>query len=245
VGNKPKSDFAYRHPDTLRRQAQIAMEKRVGPIPYVDGRDKECERLCYFMLSVFGRTTWLHSERPGTKSSYDRPTVFTPEVATEFIRRMVENGENLVQVCTSPDMPAKFTVFRWFQLYPDFKSKVDEARAFIAYAQEQKIIENVDGMDKDNMAVNTAKISALKWLTAVSNPKTFAPKQQTQIDNNVTITQARPLTELEIAHLSNEELDALESALRKTIYAQIEGPSEDGDKADGAAEQKRTTGNPT
>jgi hypothetical protein len=228
----------------LRRDTVRKMAKAGRRMKFLPTREMQQEYFCVFMLGVFNRETWLPYGQWGPPSSNNRPVKYNFALANELVRRMVEMGRTLTQICSEDeDMPTRHTVYRWMQEYPDLHEKVEEARRFLAYHREDEIADEIDLTNMGNHQAQAVKIKAMQWRAEKSNPKGYGHKAMVQADINGNLASSGMITQLDVSSLTNEELDALESALRKTVFGQLEGPYSEMKtievvKADGGSEAK-------
>lgn len=56
-----------------------------------------------------------------------RPTIYDPDIASEFCRR-IASGETVVDICEDIDMPSLVTIWRWQDSEPSFAEMCTRAR---------------------------------------------------------------------------------------------------------------------
>lgn len=153
------------------------------------------------------------SDRPeGDKQPVGRPSMHTPEMASEICRRLA-NGESLRQICRTPGMPDESTVREWARNdHEGFSPHYERARELQldAWADEQIDIaddgsndwierEHRDGRievvpDREHIQRSTLRISVRQWIMERTAPKRFGPRNTTDMNlntdpNNISDTQ--------------------------------------------------------
>ena len=120
-----------------------------------------------------------------------RPTIYTPELATEICRRLAA-GQSLRKACEDPELPAKGTVLRWLtdpSIPVEFRDQYAQARAEQADLFAEEIVEIADGEDRvdaegrlieDAVAVQRDKlrVDARKWAASKIAPKKYGHKME-------------------------------------------------------------------
>lgn len=109
-----------------------------------------------------------------------RPTDYTPEMATEICKRIMDN-RSLRNVCEDPDMPARSTVFLWLNEHEEFSDQY--ARA-CQIRQEIKFdeIEDLAAMaSPEDYQVRKLQIDTRKWVLSKEAPKKYGDKISQEI----------------------------------------------------------------
>ena len=151
-----------------------------------------------------------------------RPSLFSDELAEEICNRLA-NGESLVKICELDGMPHRSTVVRWLESKPEFAARCDRARR----EQGDFLFDEMARIEADVEAgrlppdVARVVISSKQWRASKLAPKKYGDKSTVESTTTVTVQYTR---KLDISTLSDEQLDALEGALRATV-AQLEAPS--------------------
>lgn len=108
-----------------------------------------------------------------------RPSIYTPELATEICARMSE-GRSLRSVCRDEDMPNLSTVVRWFKETDkqDFCAQYAKAREAMADAMADEALELADNCDPDPGPVGKARlqIDTRKWLLSKVAARKYGDK---------------------------------------------------------------------
>lgn len=119
-----------------------------------------------------------------------RPTDYKHSLADAICERIAD-GESLRAICLDDEMPAKATVFRWLNLYDEFKDQYARAREeqaetladdIVSIADEATtVVKEHDGLTEvvfDNTAVarNRLRVEARKWVASKLKPKKYGDK---------------------------------------------------------------------
>ena len=220
----------YDDPDFVRRRAINDLLKRGVAITNAKTWDPECVHYCCYVLAIFGKKSLLAPMRRGRKGMEGRPTIFSQEAAEAFLSRLLDEGNTIFKTCEQEGMPTFNTLTRWRRAHPWFDEAVDDARSQLAHKLEQEIYEAATtAMNPDDVAPRTLKIRTLQWLASKANHKSFGESHssRTEIVGSITHETRSTVTQhLDISGLTTEQLDALEGALRQTLYKQLSAPEE-------------------
>ena len=165
-----------------------------------------------------------------------RHSDYTEEIADEICERLA-NGESLRTICDEEPFPHRNTVRRWLIQFPAFRAQYALARVEQADSIFDEILDIADDSRNDWMAVRgkddvgyqlnsdhvrraQVRIDARKWMAGKLAPKKYGDK--TLVETNATV-KVEHTRRLDISTLTDEQLDALEGALRATV-AQLDGP---------------------
>jgi len=85
-----------------------------------------------------------------TTKKAGRPSSYTPEVADDICRRLIE-GESLRAICRDEGAPGLMTVFDWIERHPEFRDKYARARELQAEVQVDEMQEIADDGRNDWM----------------------------------------------------------------------------------------------
>lgn len=103
-----------------------------------------------------------------------RPTLYSLKMADAILERLA-NGESMVQICSSDEMPGLRTVMRWAVDNTDFGIEYAQAREAQAEVMDDKILTAADGAKADPQAARV-QIDAYKWRAAKLAPKRYGEK---------------------------------------------------------------------
>ena len=151
-----------------------------------------------------------------------RHSDYSEEIADKICERLA-NGDSLVKICQSDEMPHRSTVNRWMAERADFATRCARTREG---PQADYVFDDLsrieDAVESGGLDPNAARvlISSKQWRAAKLAPKKYGDKLQTETTATVKVEHTR---RLDISTLSDDQLDALEEALRATI-AQIGPP---------------------
>ena len=141
-----------------------------------------------------------------------RPSLYCHELAETICDRLAD-GESLVQICKGGDMPHRSTVLRWMASKPDFAAMYYRARQEQADYLFDEMARIEDDVEAGILSPDVARVvlSSKQWRAKLA-PKKYG--NHTTVDTNtaVAVTQTR---RLDISTLTDEQLDALEEALRQ------------------------------
>ena len=167
-----------------------------------------------------------------------RHSDYTDEIADEICERLAD-GESLRSICKSEGMPSVSAVMRWLAKdeYSAFREQYIRAREAQADLIFDEMIDIADDSTNDWMlreggenpgyelngeAIRRTQVrlDARKWVLGRMSPKKYGDKTYAETTSTVKVEHTR---KLDISTLSDEQLDALEGALRATV-AQLEAP---------------------
>lgn len=112
------------------------------------------------------------------------------------------------------------TIYRRMARDPEFASRIARAREAQQEIEPDRMVAMADAATPENYNVVKLRIWARQWRAAKLAPKKYGDKTTTETTTTVKIETTR---KLDISELSDEQLDALEGALRATV-AQLSGP---------------------
>ncbi len=116
-------------------------------------------------------------KKPGAKAVMGRPSSFKSEQAFEICTRIFL-GETIRQICESPDMPDRRTVYRWLEANEDFRHQYARAREESAHVAADGVTEIgkmvIDGEIPPDAA--RVAIDALKWAAGKRKPKVYGDR---------------------------------------------------------------------
>lgn len=151
-----------------------------------------------------------------------RPSSYSEKLAQAICDRL-SAGASLVQVCELDGMPHRSTVLRWMETNPDFAAMITRVREG---GQADWLVDDIARIEAKveagEMPPDAARvlISSKQWRAAKLAPKKYGDKTTVESTSAVKIEHTR---RLDISKLSDEQLDALEGALRETV-AQLGAP---------------------
>ena len=151
-----------------------------------------------------------------------RNSDYSDEIAEEICDLLAE-GKSLVEICARDDMPNRRTVLRWMERDEGFATRCARVREG---GQADYLFDDLARLERSveagEIAPDAARvlISSKQWRAAKLAPKKYGDK--TTVENTSTVKVEHTRT-LDISMLTDEQLDALEIALRETL-PQLEGP---------------------
>ena len=150
-----------------------------------------------------------------------RPSSYSDELAEDICERLA-SGESLVQICRDDSMPSRRTVLYWQEQNAAFCAmcaRAREGQADFAH-DEMMAIENqvLSGLVPPDVA--RVALSSKQWRAAKLAPKKYGDKTTIEASATVKVEHTR---RLDISKLTDDQLDALEGALRETV-AQLDAP---------------------
>ena len=109
-----------------------------------------------------------------------RPSSYTKELGDEICRR-IEDGESLLQICSSDKMPSRDTVRVWLRddRFPEFSANYARAREESAHASADLIKELARRVAAGDLDANAARVAidAEKWAAGRRKPKVYGDRQ--------------------------------------------------------------------
>jgi hypothetical protein len=100
---------------------------------------------------------------------------FSQEIADKICERMIE-GEDLVAICKSKDMPSRATVYRWIAENPAFEAQCARAREGLGDHDAHMIAQIAERCTESNAQSSRVKLAAYQWLAAKRAPKRWGDK---------------------------------------------------------------------
>jgi hypothetical protein len=115
-------------------------------------------------------------------------TTFTEEMALTICERLA-NGESLKAICTSDDMPARSTVFKWLAENKTFSDMYARAREEQAEFMADEIVSIADGQTTDSdVQRDRLRIDARKWVAAKLLPRKYGDKLELEHGGKIELT---------------------------------------------------------
>lgn len=169
-----------------------------------------------------------------------RPTLYSEKLVDEICNRL-SNDESLRNICSDPSMPERVTVMRWLTKYPDFVAKYMRARD----TQADNVFEDMSNIEQrvldGELDPNAARVAlwSKQWRASKLAPKKYNDKTMI-VGGDGGAVKIERTNVLDITALDDDQLDALETALRTTVQ-QLAGPKTiegEIDKGDDDADEK-------
>ena len=108
-----------------------------------------------------------------------RPSKYSDKLALAICKRIAE-GESLIKVCKSPEMPHKSTVIRWTLTIDDFHDHYARAREIQAELMADEITDIADSENGD-VQRDRLKVDTRKWYLSHVLPKKYGDKKAIEI----------------------------------------------------------------
>jgi len=141
-----------------------------------------------------------------------RPTLYTPELAQEIVDRLL-NGESLVKIADDAQMPARVTIYRWFDEYPDFGTKCARAREGLADFLVDEIEKLAASANKENIEVMKLRISVAQWRAMKMAPRQYGDRVRQELTGaNGGPIQTENKVAVDASSLTPEQREALRAA---------------------------------
>lgn len=140
---------------------------------------------------------------------------FSPELFNTICERIAE-GESLIKICQSEDMPSKTSVMRWLDndelsAAHGLRDQYARAREALADVFAEEIVEIADDgrrdytvdeegretVDHDHIARARLRVDARKWAAGKLAPKKYGDRVQQEHSGSLTITHEQAISELE------------------------------------------------
>ena len=173
-----------------------------------------------------------------------RADIYDPSTLEEVCDRLVE-GQSMNEICRDPTMPSSQSVYRAMSRDEHVYREISRARAIGQDARVDKMsdiaaavgapddslppmpVYRKDGtplldaagevvMERPSLSPEKAKImiAVTQWTAGRLRPRVYGDK--TQIEHSGTV-ETKTTNVLDVSSLDDDELDALERALRKTL----------------------------
>lgn len=113
------------------------------------------------------------------KAKIGRPTTYTEQKAADFCGRIAD-GNSMVRVCMSEDMPDKATVFRWLAIHESFRDSYARACAERREVRKEQLLDIPERDDIDPQRLRLLSDN-IKWVLAKEEPKKYGDKVQQEI----------------------------------------------------------------
>jgi Bacteriophage Sf6, terminase small subunit-like len=152
-------------------------------------------------------------------------STYTPEIGQEIARLMCDETLTLKEACAKVGTPYS-TAMRWKDSHPEFEQEILNARAAVADGLYQDIRRVEAGLEDGSIEPDRARtlISSKQWAITKFGPKDWADRKfvENTLNGRVAVEHTRKLV---IDTLTEEQLDALEAALKATVL-QLDAPKE-------------------
>lgn len=130
------------------------------------------------------------------KDKAQRHKMLSVGLADEICER-IANGESLRSICKDDYMPDASSVYRWLDVYEDFREQYAHARAKQADTYADQIVMIADTADDHNKA--RLQIDARKWVAAKLLPKKYGERTTTTHEGGDKPVEIREVSDLEAA----------------------------------------------
>jgi len=141
-----------------------------------------------------------------------RPSAYSDKIADAICERMLE-GESLMKICSSDQMPSRASVYRWFDARPDFEARCARAREGLADYLLDRIEQMADATTEENVQSQKVKISTAQWRAMKMAPRIYGDRSRTEL----TGADGGPInikaTTIDARQLEPEAREALKQAL--------------------------------
>ena len=124
--------------------------------------------------------------RAGQPVKTGRPSKRTPDMEEAIINGLMD-GQSLVQICASDNMPNRRTILRWMEDDEAFATRCARAREIQADLMDDKIIQLIEDVNVENASAMRVKLSALQWRAAKLAPKKYGDKQEVELTGQVVM----------------------------------------------------------
>ena len=141
---------------------------------------------------------------------------YSDALADEICFRMM-NGRHLASICEDPDMPGKWSVYRWMDRFPEFATRISRAREALADHYAGKILDAAETIQSgDDVQVEAFKTRAWMWATSKFGPRQYSDRvigAERAAQVNVQINNGQGSVDL--SHMTDEEKAELRRLLEK------------------------------
>lgn len=105
---------------------------------------------------------------------------YSEALADEICRRMI-NGESLVQICKSENLPDRSTVYRWMDEHPEFATRCARAREGLADYLVDDIADLARQTTEENYNSMKVKIATAQWRAMKMAPRIYGDRTRTEV----------------------------------------------------------------
>jgi hypothetical protein len=109
-----------------------------------------------------------------------RPVIRYGRRLTDRICDRIAKGETLAQVSCDADMPARGTLYRWRDKYPEFALQLAQAREAAADAQAAEALRIAKDSTAATVQADRLRVAALQWQAARMAPHRYGGKAEAQ-----------------------------------------------------------------
>jgi len=134
------------------------------------------------------------------KKVMGRPSKYTPELATEFCRRLAL-GEAVLQITNDPAMPSRETIYTWLKTRPDFLDIYTQARSQQADAYAEQVV--IEAFNSHVAQIGKLRVDALKWAASKIAPKKYGDKVEIETSQPLTLAFQLPPRQAERVELED------------------------------------------
>jgi hypothetical protein len=173
----------------------------------------------------------LQAVVPAAAPPPPKPKVYTPELGAA-VCEAIEQGLNLYDFDTIPDMPGMWTIINWLRINEEFKALYYGARKRSTEALEAEVRRIADDgrndsyiddkgrrvTDWDVLGRSKLRVETLRWILKIRNPRHYGDRSAMEH----TGAGGGPIQTMEvdpevIARLTDEELTAYVAATKKML----------------------------
>lgn len=165
--------------------------------------------------------------KPPCESKLPWAHVYTEEVADRICEE-VALGRSLARIALEePWAPTLYTLTYWMKQRPELRAAYELALQIRAETIAAEVIELADAsIDHDHTKL---QIGARQWLAPKLSPR-FRDRQIVEATNtNKTEVQVTTVEQIDVSHLSMDEIRAMEGLLMKTIEGEVIDGGDDGE----------------
>ena len=119
-----------------------------------------------------------------------RPSGYSDKIANTICERM-SNGESVRKICSSPDMPAMSTVFKWLNEKEGFSEQYARAREAQADKYADELVDIADEGSNEDAQILRLRMDARKWAASKLAPKKYGDKLDLNHGGGVSVQHSR------------------------------------------------------
>jgi|TARA_R110000823_G_C15897559_1_gene496619 hypothetical protein len=109
----------------------------------------------------------------------------TPQITTE-IETLLMNGTPLTSICKTKGSPSLSKVYEWIRTDKAFAERILTARRIAAQTYLDKMIEELEGANNQNITVVREKLHHYRWMSSKLIP-IYGDKVEQKIDQRIEI----------------------------------------------------------
>lgn len=118
------------------------------------------------------------------------PSMYDEEIGLAIVDR-IANGESLMKICKSPDMPSRTSIYKWLRQHEAFAALMAQARLDQADSLADDILAIADNprIEADHKRL---MVDARKWIASHFNGVKYGERLGVEHSGGVTVVLPEP-----------------------------------------------------